>query len=58
MVEVADIFRRHGPASRATVADRMPKNPLTAMEAIAHCRTAALGGHVSPCADGGDLAYR
>jgi Putative transposase/Transposase zinc-binding domain len=46
MVERADICRRHGPASRATCQDRMPRNPLEAMAASAPCRTEALGGHV------------
>jgi len=35
MVELAEIFRRYGPAYRATFADRMPPSHLTAMAAIA-----------------------
>jgi len=58
MVEFAEIVRRHGPAYRAKFADRIPQNHLAAMEAIAHCRTEALGGHVSQCAACGDLEYR
>ena len=45
--EVADIFRRHGPAWRA---DRvLPLAQLKAMSAIEQCRSAALGGHVLHC---------
>jgi hypothetical protein len=49
MVELADIFRRSGPASRAQCADRLPTSHLAAMAAIAPCRTEALGG-MSPSA--------
>jgi hypothetical protein len=58
MVEVADIFRCHGPAYRAQFADRLLPSPLAAMTAIAQCRTEALGGHLSQGADCGELAYR
>ena len=51
MVELADIFRLHGPESRARVGDRMPTSHLGAMQESAPCRTAALGGHVSQCAE-------
>ena len=56
MVECAALFRRSGPASRATVADRLPTSHLAAMAAMAQCRTETLGGHVSQCPAGGDLA--
>ena len=46
-LEVADIFRQHGPAYRA--AHRLPRQPLRVMRAIETCRTAALGGHVEQC---------
>lgn len=46
MVELADIFRRHGPDSRARFGHQMPPSPLAAMQAIAQCRTEARGGHV------------
>ena len=58
MIELADIFRRHGPEYRAKFADRMPKSHLEAMEAIEQCRTEALGGHVYQCPECGDLEYR
>lgn len=55
MVELAAIFRRHGPAYRGRFGDRMPPSHLAAMAAIAPCRTEALGGQVSQCPDGGAL---
>ena len=55
MVELAEIFRRQGPASRAKVTDRVLPSHLAAMEAIEPCRTEALGGHLSQCSDCGEL---
>jgi hypothetical protein len=49
MVEVADIFRLHGPAYRAKFRDRMPPSHLRAMEDIEYCRTEALGGQLYFC---------
>jgi len=46
-LEVADIFRQHGPAYRES--HRLPRNPLRVMRAIEVCRTAALGGHQDQC---------
>lgn len=46
-LELADIFRRHGPAYRAR--RRLPLEQLKPMRAIETCRTAALGGHVERC---------
>ncbi len=46
-LEVADVFRAHGPAYRQ--AHEMPLRHLRAMRAIEICRTAALGGHVDEC---------
>jgi hypothetical protein len=57
MVELAEIFRRYGPAYRAKFKDRMLPSHLAAMEAIEQCRTEALGGHLSQCADCGELEY-
>ena len=53
MVELAALFRRHGPADRAKCKDRLLPSHLAAMAAIAPCRPAALGGHVSQCTDCG-----
>ena len=52
-VEVADIFRRHGPEYRQS--HSLPRNHLRAMRAIETCRTAALGGHKGRCQDCGHL---
>ena len=46
-LEVADIFRQHGPAYRQ--AHRLPLPQHRLMEAIEACRTARLGGHVEEC---------
>jgi hypothetical protein len=58
MVELADIFRRHGPDYRARFGHRMPTSHLVAMQDIAQCRTEALGGHVYQCTDCRAWAYR
>jgi hypothetical protein len=50
-LEVADIFRRHGPAWRRANAGHVSLGQLKAMSAIESCRTAALGGHVARCED-------
>ena len=49
MVEIADIFRLHGPEYRSQFRDRMPPSHLRAMEDIEHCRTEALGGQLYFC---------
>jgi hypothetical protein len=48
-LEVADIFRDHGPAWRAAHAGHISLGQLKVMSAIEACRTAALGGHVERC---------
>ena len=48
-LEVADIFRAHGPAYRRRNAGRLNLPQLKVMSAIETCRTAALGGHVAAC---------
>ena len=57
-LEVADIFRDHGPAScrrhtfgmmRDANRGHVSLGQLKVMSAIETCRTAALGGHVSQC---------
>jgi hypothetical protein len=50
-LEVADIFRDHGPAWRRAHAGHVSLGQLKVMSAIAACRTAALGGHVEACED-------
>ena len=50
-LEVADIFRAHGPAWREAQAGHLSLGQLKVMSAIERCRTAALGGHVAACQD-------
>ncbi len=50
-LEVADIFRSHGPAWRRANAGHVSLGQLKVMSAIENCRTAALGGHVARCED-------
>jgi hypothetical protein len=50
-LEVADIFRAHGPAWRIANAGHLSLGQLKVMSAIERCRTAALGGHVAACQD-------
>jgi hypothetical protein len=48
-LEVADIFRTHGPAWRAAQRGHLSLAQLKVMSAIEQCRSAALGGHVLRC---------
>jgi hypothetical protein len=48
-LEVADIFRGHGPAWREANADHISRDQMKVMSAIERCRTIALGGHVARC---------
>ena len=50
-LEVADIFRDHGPAWRQAHAGHVSLDQMKVMSAIESCRTAALGGHVARCED-------
>jgi len=50
-LEVADIFRDHGPAWRAANAGHVSIGQLKVMSAVERCRTSALGGHVARCED-------
>jgi hypothetical protein len=52
-LEVADIFRQHGPAYRES--HRLSRNALRVMRAIEVCRTAVLGGHQDKCDHCGHL---
>jgi len=51
VLEVADVFRSHGPAWRRANAGHVNLGQLKVMSAIESCRTAALGGHVVRCED-------
>jgi hypothetical protein len=57
VIELAEIFRRYGPAYRDQYGDKMPLIHLQVMWAIEHCRTPALGGHVYVCPDCGEVQY-
>jgi hypothetical protein len=48
-LEVADLFRQHGPAYRKAHRGSLSCQQLRVMRAIESCRTAALGGHVEAC---------
>src|SRR5438876_501187 len=48
-LEVADIFRAHGPAWRQAQHGHLSLAQLKVMSAIEQCRSAALGGHVLRC---------
>ena len=58
-LELADIFRAHGPAWRQANAGHVSLTQLKVMSAIEACRTEALGGHVAGCASCGHqhIAY-
>ena len=58
-LEVADIFRSHGPAWREAQRGHLSLAQLKVMSAITQCRTAALGGHVLRCEGCGNdqIAY-
>ncbi|PRD40378.1 IS91 family transposase, partial [Phyllobacterium phragmitis] len=58
-LEIADIFRAHGPAWRQANAGHVSLSQLKVMSAIEACRTEALGGHVAACAKCGHqhIAY-
>ena len=49
MIELAEIFRRRGPAYREKYGARMLPSHRRAMRDIENCRTEMLGGHVYLC---------
>ncbi|RJG11323.1 IS91 family transposase [Massilia cavernae] len=58
-LEVADIFRAHGPAWRQARRGHLSLGQLKVMSAIEQCRSAALGGHALRCGacEHVDIAY-
>jgi Putative transposase/Transposase zinc-binding domain len=58
-LEVADIFRTHGPTWRQAQHAHLSLGQLKVMSAIEQCRSAALGGHVLRCeaCAHGEIAY-
>ena len=57
MLEVADIFRLHGPDYRAHFATRMLPSHHRAMQDIEQCRTPSLGGQLYYCAQCAEQRY-
>ena len=57
MVELANIFRRHGAEYRAKYGARMLPSHLKAMTDIERCRTEVLGGRVYQCPECGEKRY-
>jgi len=57
MLELADIFRLHGPDYRAKFSTRMLPAHLRAMQDIERCRTEALGGQLYYCAQCDEQRY-
>ena len=49
MIELADIFRCHGPDYCAKFGAQMPPSHLRAMQDIEQCRTESLGGQLYHC---------
>ena len=58
-LEVADVFRAHGPAWRRAQHGHLSLGQCKVMSAIEQCRTAVLGGHVLQCpaCDHAQVAY-
>jgi hypothetical protein len=48
-LEVAEVVRQHGDAFRARYGSTLSGEQHRALRAIAVCRTAALGGHITQC---------
>ena len=55
VLEVADVFRRHGAAYRDTHAGHLSGGQRRVMGAIEACRSATLGGHVEQCEGCGQI---
>src|SRR5712692_7422521 len=57
MIELAEIFRLHGPEYRAKFSNRILPSHLRAMQDIETCRTASLGGQLYYCAHCDEQRY-
>lgn len=57
MLEVAEIFRLHGPEYREKFSDRMLPSHHRAMQDIETCRTESLGGQLYYCAHCNEQRY-
>jgi hypothetical protein len=49
VIELAEVFRQHGPAYKEKYSSRMLPSHLRAMSDIENCRTEVMGGHVYQC---------
>jgi hypothetical protein len=49
VIELAEVFRQHGPAYKKKYASCMLPSHLRAMSDIENCRTEVMGGHVYQC---------
>lgn len=49
MLGLADVIVRHGPDYLARYGSAVPQRHVRALDAIARCRTGALGGHLAVC---------
>jgi len=57
MIELAEIFRRHGPAYREKHSQQLLPSQRRALADIELCRTEALGGHLYLCDQCGQTQY-
>lgn len=57
MITLGEIVRRYAAQYRAQYAAHLLPSQQAVVTAIAQCRTAALGGHVSTCPDCGSERY-
>jgi hypothetical protein len=57
LIELAEIFRRHGAAYRKQYGTRMLPSHQRAMRDIERCRTEVLGGHVYHCGNCEQVRY-
>ncbi len=57
MVELAEIFRRHGPAYKEEYGSRMLPSHRRVMRDVERCRTQAFGGHVYRCGSREQVRY-
>jgi hypothetical protein len=57
VIELAEIFRRHGPDYRLKFGPRMLPSHCRAMQDIEQCRTEALGGHLYRCPNCEQILY-
>ena len=57
VLEVADVFRRHGEAFRQNRGAHLGRVERRVMSAVEQCRTPALGGHTEQCGDCGLLRH-